>query len=141
LKSVIARVLACAWQRCSVAFVRDMDAHVRRDQRGLVGAALREVLSAKDRAEARERAIRVIAKLEPIAPKVCRLLEHAEEKLIAFYQFPREHRAKIRSTNTLERVIKEIGRRSDVVGISPNDAAVIYLCGALLLEQNDEWLV
>ncbi len=141
LKNAIARVLACPWQRCTVHFVRDMGAHVRRDQRGLVGAALREVFSAEDREQARERATQVIAKLEPVAPKVCRLLEEAEEDLIAFYAFPPEHRTKIRSTNPLERVNKEIGRRSDVVGIFPNDAAVIRLTGALLLEQNDEWLV
>ena len=118
-----------------------MGAHVRRDQRGLVGAALREVFSAENRDQARERATQVIARLEPIAPKVCRLLEEAEEDLIAFYVFPREHWTKIRSTNALERVNKEIGRRSDVVGIFPNDAAVVRLAGALLLEQNDEWLV
>jgi putative transposase len=61
--------------------------------------------------------------------------------LTGFYAFPREHGTKIRSTNPLERVNKEIGRRCDVVGIFPNDQAVIRLAGALLLEQNDEWLV
>jgi putative transposase len=141
LKNAIARLLACPWQRCTVHFVRDMLAHCRRDQRGLVGAALREVFGAESQQQARERATQVISRLEPIAPKVCRLLEEAEEDLIAFYQFPREHWTKIRSTNPLERVNKEIGRRSDVVGIFPNDPAVIRLCGALLLEQNDEWLV
>jgi transposase-like protein len=68
------------------------------------------------------------------------LLEDAEEDLIAFYLLPREHWTKLRSTNPLERVNKEIGRRSDVVGIFPNDASVIRLAGALLSEQNDEWL-
>jgi transposase-like protein len=141
LKAAIARVLACPWQRCTVHFVRDMLYHCRRDQRGLVAAALREVFNAEDQEQARERIGHVIARLEPIAPKVCRLLEDAEEDLIAFYLFPPEHWTKLRSTNPLERVNKEIGRRTDVVGIFPNDAAVIRLAGALLSEQNDEWLV
>jgi transposase-like protein len=124
-----------------VHFVRDMLAHCRRDHRGLVSAALREVFNAEDRAQARDRATQVISRLEALAPKVCRLLEDAEEDLIAFYAFPREHWTKLRSTNPLERVNKEIGRRSDVVGIFPNDASAIRLVGALLIEQNDEWLV
>jgi len=141
LKGAIARVLACTWQRCTVHFLRDMVMHCRRDQRGLVAAALREVFNADSREQARERVGHVLERLGEIAPKVCELLEAAEEDLIAFYTFPREHWTKIRSTNPLERVNKEIGRRTDVVGIFPNDAAVIRLAGALLSEQNDEWLV
>jgi putative transposase len=72
---------------------------------------------------------------------VARLLEDAEADLLAFYAFPAEHWSKLRSTNPLERVNREIGRRSDVVGIFPNDAALLRLAGMLLLEQNDEWLV
>jgi putative transposase len=141
LKHAVARVLGCPWQRCSVHFTRDMVMHCRRDPRGLVAAALREIFQAENGQAAKERVTSVLERLATVAPKVCELLEGAEEDLIGFYAFPREHWTKIRSTNPLERVNKEIGRRSDVVGIFPNDASVIRLAGALLLEQNDEWLV
>ncbi len=141
LKSAIARVLGCPWQRCSVHFMRDMVMHCRRDQRNLVAAALREVFNADGRDQARERVSQVLERLAEIAPKVCQLLELAEEDLLPFYTFHNEHWTKIRSTNPLERVNKEIGRRTDVVGIFPNDQAVIRLAGALLSEQNDEWLI
>jgi putative transposase len=141
LKAAIARVLGCPWQRCTVHFLRDMVMHCRRDQRGLVAAALREIFNADGYEQARERVTGVLERLASVAPKVCELLENAEEDLLAFYRFPTEHWTKLRSTNPLERVNKEIGRRTDVVGIFPNDAAVIRLVGALLSEQNDEWLV
>ncbi len=141
LKHAIERVLACPWQRCTVHFVRNMHQHCRPSQRGLVSAALRELFQAESGEQARERLGQVIERLEPSVPKVCRLLEDAEEDLLAFYAFPAAHRPKLRSTNPLERVNREIGRRSDVVGIFPNDQSVIRLAGALLIEQNDEWLV
>ena len=141
LKTAIARVLACPWQRCTVHFLRDMVMHCRRDQRNLVAAALREVFNAEDQADARQRVTHVLERLAGVAPKVCELLQDAEEDLLAFYLLPEEHWTKLRSTNPLERINKEIGRRTDVVGIFPNDAAVIRLAGALLSEQNDEWLV
>jgi len=141
LKHAIERVLACPWQRCTVHFVRNMHQHCRPSQRGLVSAALRELFQAESGAQARERMGQVIERLEPTVPKVCRHLEDAEEDLLAFYAFPEVHWPKLRSTNPLERVNREIGRRSDVVGIFPNDASVIRLAGALLIEQNDEWLV
>jgi transposase-like protein len=141
LKHAIERVLACPWQRCTVHFVRNMHQHCRPSQRGLVSAALRELFQAESGAQARERMGQVIERLEPTVAKVCRLLEDAEEDLLAFYAFPTSHWSKLRSTNPLERVNREIGRRSDVVGIFPNDASAIRLAGALLIEQNDEWLV
>ena len=80
-------------------------------------------------------------RLEQLAPKVAGLLTEAEDDLVAFYAMPAEHWSKLRSTNPLERVNREIGRRSDVVGIFPNDAALLRLAASLLIEQNDDWLV
>src|SRR6266571_3602059 len=138
LRNAIARVLAAPWQRCTVHFVRNMHQHCRPAQRGLVSAALREIFNADSAKQAKERVGEVIARLHGPMPK---LLERAEDDLLAFYAFPAAHWSKLRSTNPLERVNREIGRRTDVVGIFPNDQAAIRLAGALLIEQNDEWLV
>jgi transposase-like protein len=141
LKNAIARVLGCPWQRCTVHFVRDMLRHCRTSQRGMVSAALREIFNAESYEQARRRSGEVIERLQEPCPKVAELLSAAEEDLLAFYRFPPAHWSKLRSTNPLERVNREIGRRADVVGIFPNDQAAIRLAGALLIEQNDEWLV
>lgn len=141
LKVAIERVLACPWQRCTVHFIRDMLRHCRPSQRGMVSAALREIFKAESHEAAKQRSGEVIERLAEPAPKVAELLSCAEEDLLAFCRFPTAHWPKLRSTNPLERVNREIGRRSDVVGIFPNDASAIRLAGALLIEQNDEWLV
>jgi putative transposase len=141
LKAAIERVLACPWQRCTVHFVRNMHGHCRRDERGLVSAALREIFDATDAETARDRFGSVLERFRGTVPRVAELLEEAEEDLLAFYRFPAPHWPKLRSTNPLERVNREVGRRSDVVGIFPNDTSAIRLAGALLIEQNDEWLV
>jgi putative transposase len=141
LKTAIGKVFGCRWQRCTVHFLRDMLGHVARTQQPLVSGAIRGIFTTGSAAEARERLGQVADQLRPHAPKVARLLEDAEADLLAFYAFPAEHWSKLRSTNPLERVNREIGRRSDVVGIFPNDAALLRLAGMLLLEQNDEWLV
>ena len=141
LKSAIARVLACSWQRCTVHFTREMLMHCRRDQRGLVGAALREIFNAEDYEQAASASHTCTSGSQTSRRRCVVLLEAAEEDLLASYQLPGEHWTEIRSTNPLERVNKEIGRRTDVVGIFPNDQAAIRLVGALLSEQNDEWLV
>jgi len=141
LKSAIARILDCPWQRCSVHFVRNMHGHCRRSDRGLVSAALREIFDAESLSAAKARLGEVLDRFRGPLPKIAELLEAAEEDLLAFYRFPRSHWSKLRSTNPLERLNKEIGRRSDVVGIFPNDASALRLIGAMLIEQNDEWLV
>jgi putative transposase len=141
LRAAIGQVLGAQWQRCSVHFVRDMLGHVPRQAQPMVRGALKQIFAAPDRESAAETLAAVVDQLAAPAGKVARLLADAEEELLAYMRFPREHWPKIRSTNPLERVNLEIARRSDVVGIYPNDAALLRLATSLLVEQNDEWLV
>ncbi len=141
LKAAIARVLGAPWQRCTVHFLRDLRGHCRKDQHDALGALIRQLFTASDGAEARRRLADAIAQLEPRLPKIARLLDEAEHDVLAFYAFPAEHWPKLRSTNPLERFNREIGRRTDVVGIFPDDASVIRLVSMLAIEANDEWLV
>ena len=102
---------------------------------------IRQLFTAGDDAEARQRLADAIAQLQPRLPKIARLLQEAEDDVLAFYAFPAEHWPKLRSTNPLERFNREIARRTDVVGIFPDDASVIRLVSMLAIEANDEWLV
>ena len=130
LKTAIERILACPWQRCTVHFVRNMQGHCRRTERGLVAAALREIFDAPNLEAAKARLGEELERFQDPLPKIAELLERAEEDLLAFYHFPAAHWPKLRSTNPLERVNREIGRRTDIVGIFPNDASAIRLAGA-----------
>jgi transposase-like protein len=141
LKKAIAQTLECPWQRCTVHFLRETLGHVRKDQQGMVAALLRPIFNASDREAARGLVGDALDRLRKPLPKVAELLEEAEEDLLAFYGFPLMHWPKLRSTNPLERVNREIGRRTDVVGIFPNDKALIRLAASVVIEQNDEWLV
>jgi putative transposase len=141
LKNAIARVLGAPWQRCTVHFLRDCLGHARRDQHGLLAALIRPIFSADSQGQARDRLSEAVAALEGKLPKVATLLEAAEEDVLAFYGFPVDHWRKLRSTNPLERFNRETGRRTDVVGIFPDDRSLIRLASMLAIEQNDEWLV
>jgi transposase-like protein len=141
LKAAIARVLGSPWQRCTVHFLRDLRGHVRKDQHDALGALIRQLFTAPDADEARRRLGDAIMQLQARLPKVAALLEEAEHDVLAFYTFPAEHWPKLRSTNPLERFNREIGRRTDVVGIFPDDASLIRLVSMLAIEANDEWLV
>src|SRR3954468_7776717 len=113
----------------------------RKDQHGAPAALLRPIFNAENFDQARDRLGDAVERLRPALPKVSELLAGAEEDLLAFYAFPSAHWPKLRSTNPLERFNREIGRRTDVVGIFPDDRSLIRLVGMLCLEQNDEWLV
>jgi putative transposase len=141
LKQAIARVLSCPWQRCTVHFLRDCLGHARKDQHGLLAAMIRPIFNADSGEQARDRLSEAVAHLDGKLPKVAALLEEAEDDILAFYSFPAGHWSKLRSTNPLERFNREIGRRTDVVGIFPDDASLLRLVGMLCIEQNDEWLV
>jgi putative transposase len=141
LKVALAQVLGCPWQRCTVHFLRDCLGHARQDQHGLLAALIRPIFRAESGEEARRRLGEAVSQLERPLPKVAAMLEEAEEDILAFYAFPAEHWPKLRSTNPLERFNREIGRRTDVVGIFPDDASLIRLVSMLAIEANDEWLV
>jgi len=142
LKQAIAEVfLGAAWQRCRVHFMRNLLARVPKGAQAMVAAAARPVFQQQSRAEAQAHLTQVCQSLRQRFPKAVELLEAAEEEILAFYDFPAEHWRQIYSTNPLERLNKELKRRSAVVGIFPNRQAAIRLMGALLAEQNDEWIV
>jgi transposase-like protein len=141
LKKAIGQVLGCPWQRCSVHFLRESLGHARREQQPMLAALLRPLFTAESGEQARELVSDALDRLRKPLPKIAELLEEAEEDLLAFYALPAEHWPKLRSTNPLERVNREIGRRTDVVGIFPNDKALLRLAASVVIEQNDEWLV
>jgi putative transposase len=141
LKNALAQVLGAPWQRCTVHFLRDCLGHARKDQHGLLGAVIRPIFAAENGEQARARLGEAVAQLESRLPKVAAMLEQAEDDILAFYAFPDAHWRKLRSTNPLERFNREIGRRTDVVGIFPDDASLVRLVSMLAIEANDEWLV
>jgi putative transposase len=139
LKAAVAKVLKSTWQRCRVHFLRNALAHAGKGQRQMVLALINTVF-AQDSQDAAITQWRAVAdQLRPKFPKLADLMDQAESDVLAFMSFPKAHRVQIHSTNPLERLNAEIKRRTDVVGIFPNEAAITRLVGALLLEQNDEW--
>ena len=141
LKAAAARVLSATWQRCRVHFMRNALAHAGKSGRRVVSAFVATAF-AQDTAEAAKQQWRSVADhLRSRLPKLATLMDDAEDDVLAYMSFPPAHRPKLHSTNPLERLNGEIKRRTDVVGIFPNEAAISRLVGALLLEQNDEWAV
>jgi len=141
LKAAITKILGATWQRCRVHFMRNAMAYAGKTQRRIVSAWVGTAFAQDDAAAARKQWRHVADELRPRVSKLAALMDDAEADVLAYMDFPAQHRAKIHSTNPIERLNSEIKRRSDVVGIFPNEAAVIRLIGAVLLEQNDEWAV
>ena len=141
IKAAVAKLMNATWQRCRVHSMRNALAHAGKSSRRVVSAFIATAF-AQDSAEAAKAQWRKVAdQLRPKLPKLAAFMDEAEADVLAYMSFPAEHWPKIHSTNGLERLNGEIKRRTDVVGIFPNDDAIVRLVGAILLEQNDEWAV
>ncbi len=142
LEGAIGAVLhGASWQRCRVHFMRNALSLVPKAAQQMVGATIRTVFAQPDARSARRQWRRVSDGFRSRFPRLADLMDEAEEDVLAYASFPPEHWQKIWSNNPLERLNKEVKRRTNVVGIFPNEAAVIRLVGAVLAEQHDEWQV
>jgi len=142
LKGAIASVLlGAAWQRCKVHFLRNVLAKIPKATSEMVLAAIRTIFAQPDETHVREQFDTIAVMLGRQLPKVQAMLEDAREDLLAFAAFPAEHRKKVWSTNPLERLNREVKRRTDVVGVFPNPEALLRLAGSVLIEAHDEWAV
>jgi len=141
IKAAVAKVLHATWQRCRVHFMRNALAHASRQGRRVASAFIATAFAQDDAEAARFQWRKVADQLRPKVQKLARLMDEAEADVLAYMTFPKDHRPKIHSTNPLERVNGEIKRRTEVVGIFPNEEAITQLVGAILLERNDEWAV
>ncbi len=141
IKAAVAKILQATWQRCRVHFMRNALAHAGRSGRRVVSAFIATAFAQDDAEAAKQQWRRVADQLRPKVPKLATLMDQAEPDVLAYMSFPPQHRAKLHSTNPIERLIGEIKRRTEVVGIFPNEDAITRLVGAILLEQNDEWTV
>lgn len=142
LRKSIAEVLAGAsWQRCRVHFMRNILSQVPKSSQAMVSSIVRTIFAQPNQSAAKEQLRLVVQQLERKFPKAMDILEQAETDVLAYMAFPAEHWRQIHSTNPLERLNREIRRRSDVVGIFPNRESAIRLLGAILMEQQDEWMV
>ncbi|WBS04546.1 IS256 family transposase [Pseudoduganella sp. SL102] len=139
LKAAASKVLKTSWQRCRVHFIRNALAHAGKGQRQAVLAMINTIF-VQETAEAASAQWRIVAdQLRAKFPKLAAMMDDAEHEVLTFMTFPKAHRTQIHSTNPLERLNAEVKRRTNVIGIFPNDAAIIRLVGAMMLEQNDEW--
>jgi transposase-like protein len=141
IKAAVSKVLCATWQRCRVHFMRNVLAHSGKSGRRVVSAFIATAF-AQETPEAASTQWRAVAdQIRPKVPKLAAIMDDAENDVLAYMTFPKEHRLKLHSTNPIERLNGEIKRRTEVVGIFPNEDAITRLVGAILLEQNDEWTV
>jgi putative transposase len=141
IKASVSKILTATWQRCRVHFMRNALAHAGKSGRRVVSAFIATAFAQDDATSASKQWRSVADQLRPKLPRLATLMDDAEPDVLAYMGFPAQHRAKLHSTNPLERLNGEIKRRTEVVGIFPNEAAIVRLVGAILLEQNDEWAV
>ncbi|HMC37963.1 MAG TPA: IS256 family transposase, partial [Actinomycetota bacterium] len=142
LKAAIAKIfVGAAWQRCRVHFMRNVLSKVNRANGDMVAAAIRTIFAQPDASAVASQFERIVGTLDAQFPEVVAMLTGAREDLLAFSAFPLEHWRKLWSTNPLERLHREIKRRTDVVGVFPNDAAIGRLVTAVVVECHDEWAV
>jgi putative transposase len=141
LKAAVAKVLNASWQRCRIHFMRNVLAHAGKQGRRVVSAFIGTAFAQDDAGAARTQWRQVADQLRPRIRKLAEFMDEAETDVLSYMSFPAAHRPKLHSTNPIERLNGEIKRRTEVVGIFPNDEAITRLVGALLLEQNDEWAV
>ena len=141
IKAAVSRVFSATWQRCRVHFARNAMAHAGKSGRRVVSAFIATAYAQETPEAAKGQWRKVADQLRPSVPKLARMMDTAEEDVLAYMAFPPQHRTKLHSTNPLERLNGEIKRRTGVVGIFPNEDAITRLVGALLLEQNDEWAI
>jgi putative transposase len=139
--AIAATLAGAAWQRCRTHFMRNLLTRVPKSAQGFVATMVRTIFAQPDADTVREQYARVLAQLEGRFPEAAALLEEAGPEILAFTCQPKEHWRQLWSNNSLERLNKEIRRRTDVVGIFPDRASIIRLVGALLAEQQDEWAV
>lgn len=139
-EAIRATLLGATWQRCKTHLMRDVLAHVPRTAQGMVAAFARTIWAQPDAATAHAQLGRIAEHLATSFPKAAETLLGAEDDVLAYTAMPREHWSKIWSTNPLERLNREVARRTDVVGIFPNRDALLRLIGSLMAEQHDEWL-
>ena len=138
-KAIRRQLQGCVWQHCRVHFARNLLQCVPKAHQGMVTAALRSVFTQGTAAEIESRWDDLAASLAERFPRAAALMHEAREDVLAFRHFPQPHWEKVWSTNLLQRVNEEIKRRTRVVGIFPNDAAIIRLLAAVLLEQHEHW--